>query len=189
MGCWHHILAVVKNAVELAPQHGADPEVVEIAAWLHDIASGHRLCAVCGASYPRRGDGEGYPCKIRLRSGENSPCTAVYFESQGQQAHGKHSPEEICIADADAVSHFDAVPSLFYLAFVNRDLGIDEGTQFVVGKLSAAIISCPRRERESAGTSIGASWRLLPGAPRRAEYQSPIERRNGEKEHKDGLYL
>ena len=39
MGCWHHILAVVKNAVELAPQYGADPEVVEIAAWLHDIAS------------------------------------------------------------------------------------------------------------------------------------------------------
>ena len=33
------------------------------------------------------------------------------------------------------MSHFDAVPSLFYLAFVNRNLGIDEGTQFVVGKL------------------------------------------------------
>ena len=39
MGCYYHIIAVVKNAEILAEQYGADKEVVMIAAWLHDIAS------------------------------------------------------------------------------------------------------------------------------------------------------
>lgn len=39
MGCWSHIRSVVKNAAVLAGRHHADPEIVLIAAWLHDIAS------------------------------------------------------------------------------------------------------------------------------------------------------
>lgn len=39
MGGYHHIQAVVKNAVQLAGIYGADVEVVTIAAWLHDAAS------------------------------------------------------------------------------------------------------------------------------------------------------
>lgn len=39
MGCYYHIIAVVKNAEILAKQYGADIEMVIIAAWLHDIAS------------------------------------------------------------------------------------------------------------------------------------------------------
>ena len=36
---YYHIKAVVKNAIFLAKEYGADVEVVIIAAWLHDIAS------------------------------------------------------------------------------------------------------------------------------------------------------
>ena len=39
IGCYYHIVAVVKNAEILAGKYGADKEVVMIAAWLHDIAS------------------------------------------------------------------------------------------------------------------------------------------------------
>ncbi len=39
MGCYYHIVAVVKNAEILAEKYGADREIVMIAAWLHDIAS------------------------------------------------------------------------------------------------------------------------------------------------------
>ena len=39
MGCYYHIVEVVKNAELLAEKYGADKEVVLIAAWLHDIAS------------------------------------------------------------------------------------------------------------------------------------------------------
>ena len=39
MGCYYHIVSVVKNAEILAEHYGANKEVVMIAAWLHDIAS------------------------------------------------------------------------------------------------------------------------------------------------------
>ena len=47
----------------------------------------------------------------------------------------KSSVEELCVADADAISHFDSVPSLLYLAYVERQMSIEEGTAFVKGKL------------------------------------------------------
>lgn len=47
----------------------------------------------------------------------------------------KFSKEELCVADADAISHFDSVPSLLYLAYVERKMNIEEGVQFVKAKL------------------------------------------------------
>jgi uncharacterized protein len=37
---WEHVQAVVRLALRLAALTGADPEVVEAAAWLHDVAKG-----------------------------------------------------------------------------------------------------------------------------------------------------
>ena len=37
---WEHVQAVVRLAIRLAVLTGADPEVVEAAAWLHDVAKG-----------------------------------------------------------------------------------------------------------------------------------------------------
>ena len=45
------------------------------------------------------------------------------------------SLEELCVADADAISHFDNVPGLLYLAYVRRGLDIEEGKAFVKNKL------------------------------------------------------
>ena len=39
MGCYYHIVAVVKNAETLAGEYGTDKEIVLIVAWLQDIAS------------------------------------------------------------------------------------------------------------------------------------------------------
>lgn len=46
---WEHVKAVVNTAVKLAGLTGADVEVVEAAAWLHDIAKGS------GEDHPRQG--------------------------------------------------------------------------------------------------------------------------------------
>ncbi len=40
---WEHVRAVVRLAVRLAALTGADPEIVEAAAWLHDVAKGHAI--------------------------------------------------------------------------------------------------------------------------------------------------
>ena len=48
----------------------------------------------------------------------------------------KLSLEELCVADADAISHFDSVPSLLYLAYVQKCMGMEEGRAFVKDKLT-----------------------------------------------------
>ena len=38
------------------------------------------------------------------------------------------------VADADAISHFDSVPSLLYLAYVEKGMDIEHGASFVKEK-------------------------------------------------------
>lgn len=54
---------------------------------------------------------------------------------RGSVSLTKNTPEELCVADADAISHFDSVPSLLYLAYVQKKLGIEDGREFVKDKL------------------------------------------------------
>jgi len=54
---------------------------------------------------------------------------------RGSVSSDKDSIEELCVADADAISHFDNVPSLLYLAYAERKMSMDEGLRFVKSKL------------------------------------------------------
>ena len=49
------------------------------------------------------------------------------FNHRGSVNLEKLSKEELCVVDADAISHFDSVPSLLYLAYVERKMNIEEG--------------------------------------------------------------
>lgn len=135
MGCYDHIEAVVKNGVELARKYGADEEIVAVAAWLHDIASvtDHSLYELHhehGAEMAR---------DILIQLGydqEKIPLVQACIRShRGSVLVGKSSIEEICVADADAISHFDSVPNLLYLAYVQKGMGLHEGKAFVQQKL------------------------------------------------------
>jgi len=136
MGCYYHIAAVVKNAEILAENYGADKEIVMIAAWLHDIASItdyslYNLHHIHGAEMAY-GILKGYGYdeqKIAL-------VQKCIRNHRGSINSEKTSPEELCVADADAISHFDSVPSLLYLAYVQKGMGIEEGREFVKNKLT-----------------------------------------------------
>jgi uncharacterized protein len=54
---------------------------------------------------------------------------------RGSKLLEKSTKEEICVADADAISHFDNLPSLFQLAYAVRNYSIGEGIDFVKNKL------------------------------------------------------
>lgn len=136
MGCYYHIIAVVKNAEILAEEYGADKEIVMIAAWLHDIASItddslYELHHIHGAEMAHRILKEyGYDDK-KIALVEN--CIRNH---RGSISSEKISLEELCVADADAISHFDSVPSLLYLAYRQKGMGIEEGKTFVKDKLT-----------------------------------------------------
>ena len=136
MGCYYHIVAVVKNAEILAEKYGADKEVVLIAAWLHDIASItdyglYDLHHIHGAEMAYGILKEyGYDNKkIRL-------VQECIKKHRGSVNLEKNSLEELCVADADVISHFDSVPSLLYLAYVQKGMGIEDGKEFVKSKLA-----------------------------------------------------
>ena len=136
MGCYYHIAAVVKNAEILAEKYGADKEIVMIAAWLHDIASItdyslYELHHIHGAEMAH---------DILKEYGYDDKKISLVQECirnhRGSVNLEKNSLEELCVADADAISHFDSVPSLLYLAYVEKGMGIEDGKEFVKDKLA-----------------------------------------------------
>lgn len=135
MGCFYHIKAVVNNAVMFAKQFGANEEIVIIAAWLHDVASitDYNLYEehhIHGAEMAKE-----ILEKFDYDKKKIAQVQSCVLNHRGSISGERLSIEELCVADADAISHFDNVPSLLYLAYVKRNLGIDEGREFVKAKL------------------------------------------------------
>ncbi len=134
-GVYHHITAVVNNAEQTADRYGADKEIVIIGAWLHDIASitdyklyreHHIYGQYIAENILKQFDYE--QDKIEL-------VKKCILHHRGGVLMQKDTPEEICVSDADAVSHFDNIPSLLYLAYVTKGMGIEEGAAFIREKL------------------------------------------------------
>jgi HD superfamily phosphodiesterase len=135
-GIWkYHIVNVVRFSKELAVRTGADIEVVEIAALLHDYASikdfskyeDHHIYGALEAETLLKT--LGYPDdKIQHVK------TCIYCH-RGSVLIEKPTKESICVSDADAMSHFAAIPSLYYLAFTKYGMGVDEANAWLSAKL------------------------------------------------------
>ena len=135
IGCYDHIEAVVKNAAILAEKYGADKEVVMIASWLHDIASVtdyalYEAHHIHGADMARN-----LLIQLGYEKEKIAQVQSCIRNHRGSVCREKNSIEEQCVADADAISHFDNVPSLLYLAYVEKGMTMEEGKGFVKGKL------------------------------------------------------
>ena len=135
IGVLYHIEAVAKNAEILAEQYSADKEVCVIAAWLHDIASitdyklyeEHHIHGTKIADEILR--------KFNYDENKIELVKKCILNHRGSVDSQRLSKEEQIIADADAISHFDSVPSLLYLAYKERNMNIEEGIEFVKSKL------------------------------------------------------
>ena len=135
IGVLYHIEAVVKNAEILANKYNADKEVCIIAAWLHDIAS--------ITNYDLYEEHHIYGAKIadeilkNFKYDENKIeiVKNCILNHRGSIENKRLAKEEQIIADADAISHFDSIPSLLYLAYKEKSLSIEEGAKFVKNKL------------------------------------------------------
>ena len=136
-GIWtHHIVYVVQYGKLLAEQLGADAEIVELAALLHDYAS------IKDESLYRNHHLHGPLEAERILRELDYPEGKIHAVKQCIASHRasidaeRVTPEVVCLASADAMAHIDQVPSLLYLAFVRFGMGIDEGTAWVREKLA-----------------------------------------------------
>ena len=151
MGCYYHIEAVVKNGELLAEKYNADKEIVMIAAWLHDIASITDYTLY--EEHHIHGAKMAYEILSNLAYDESKILRVqnCIKNHRGSVCMDKNNVEELCVADADAISHFDSVPSLLYLAYVERQMSIEEGIQFVKGKLERSFHKLSKASKEFYG--------------------------------------
>ena len=113
--CENHLKVVVKYVLELAKIRNADREIVEIAAWLHDIGSimGHyENHHVFGAEVADKLLGSlGYP---RDKIEKVKYCIFVH---RGSLALERETCEAQILADADSMSHFDNIDGIVQKVF------------------------------------------------------------------------
>lgn len=130
-----HLLPVVKYAKGMAVKRNADLEIVEISALLHDIASISNQQEVeehhiQGQKYAQNIlSNFGYP---QDKIDRVKHCIHAH---RGSQEIPRETIEAECVADGDAMAHFDSLYSLFYLAFVVKKLNPFAGKKFVRQKL------------------------------------------------------
>lgn len=129
----YHMVSVVKYANQLAEKLGADKEIVEISAWLHDITrlkgdpENHHISGPIEAEKILRE--LGYP---QAKIDKIKHCINAH---RGSQSIKRETIEAECVASADAMAHFDNVPALLYVAFVKKQMNIEEGNTWVRNKL------------------------------------------------------
>ena len=119
-----HIKYVYKEATSLAEKYKADIEIVKLGALLHDIA----LIEMVGTRAEHNINGKKIAEKI-LKEFDypdeklNRVLGCILHHRSSKEAQNK---EEICVADADILAHFDNVPLLFDVMYTLRHLELKD---------------------------------------------------------------
>lgn len=135
-GIWdHHIVHVVRHGKRLAEQRQADEEVVELAALLHDYAGIKNPDWIKEHHIHGANEADQLLSELNYSREKIELVKACILCHRGSVPHEKTSVEAECLADADAMAHFDSVPSLFYYLFTSTEKNIDEAAQWLSAKL------------------------------------------------------
>lgn len=130
-----HIKYVVENAVDLAKKYGADVEIVELGALLHDIANVLNVGPVEEHHIYGAEIAEEMLLKYDYPKDKIERVKKCVLNHRGLDEFPRNTIEEEIIADADVIAHFDTIPGLFSYAFKKRNLDLNDGTIFVRKKL------------------------------------------------------
>lgn len=124
-----HIKYVYKESIDLAMKYNANLEIVKLGALLHDIAlikkvgdrKEHHINGKIIAeemlsklSYPNEKMKQVLDCIFNHRSSKNG--TTI---------------EELCVADADILAHFDNIPMLFNSAYNRCNINLNEVREWI----------------------------------------------------------
>ena len=119
-----HIKFVYKEAVELAKKYNADEKIVKLGALLHDIA----LIKKVGTRAEHHINGKILAEKILIKYSYPKDkmervLGCVYNHRSSKNAN---NIEELCVADADILAHFDNIPMLFNFAYVRNNVSLSD---------------------------------------------------------------
>lgn len=128
-----HFKTIVEIGKKLAEKRGADLEVVEVSAWLHDVGSlkyGRKNHHITSAQIARDFlESVDYPSeKI------DSVCECILSHRGSQKLKPKTIEAEV-IAEADAIDAFNRIDGLFKAALVYENLKQRDARKSVYEKL------------------------------------------------------
>jgi len=130
-----HFISMHKSAKELAKKLKADEEIVEVAAWLHDIGSiicGRENHHITGAEIAEKKLKElGYP-EDRI---EKVKLCILNHRGSKEKENTRDSIEARVIADADAIDAFNDVSKQFVVCLVHEKLSLEEAKRSIIRKL------------------------------------------------------
>jgi len=126
---WSHIDRVTKYAVGLSKLYNADNEIVALGALLHDIS--------CPSEYGERGDhhirgaemAESLLAELDYPQNRIERVKNCVLNHRGSVAKLKNTVEEECVADADALAHFDSIPAMFHFVYATANLSLEDGKE------------------------------------------------------------
>ncbi len=131
----YHVKTVVFFGKKLAKELSLDVELIEIACLLHDYA------AISNGKFADTHHIEGARMADELLSQYNYPREKIELVKKCILSHRgsvnveKTILEEQVVADADAMAHIENFKSLLYLAYVEKGLSIEEGSDWVLKKV------------------------------------------------------
>jgi uncharacterized protein len=126
-----HLSVVARYATELGRSFGADLEIIQLAAWLHDLSAVQDFAALprhpaLSAEIARTMLQErGYPA-------ERIECVAACIASHSSPIQiGNGLLEEVCLSNADAISQIVKPSYWHYYIFKVRGFGFPEGRDWL----------------------------------------------------------
>ena len=158
-----HLSVVAGCAASLAERLGADLEVVELAAYLHDISAVFDPATM--PNHPRQSADlatqillqHGYP------EGRARTVGLTIASHSNPLPLGSARPEEVCLSNADAVARILRPAYWMYFAFGVRKCGFEEGRQWLRELIEKQWRMLIEPAKELAGNQYRATLELLAG--------------------------
>lgn len=119
-----HIKYVYKESQKLAIEYGADLEIVKLGALLHDIA----LVTKVGDRKEHHINGKILAKKMlkKFNYPEDKLTKVLSTVYNHRSSKNATNIEDLCVADADIIAHFDNVPMLFNSAYNRNNINLNE---------------------------------------------------------------
>lgn len=118
-----HIKYVYEEAFLLADRYNADKEVVLLGALLHDIA------LIRNIGKRKEHNINGFRIAYEMLIKYNYPLEKIEKVANCVLHHRSSKEakniEEICVCDADIISHFDNIPMIFDYAYKKKDVNVN----------------------------------------------------------------
>lgn len=125
-----HFKFVVYESLHLAEIYGADKEIVELGAMLHDIA----LVSKVGTKKDHHVNGAklAEEMLIKFKYPKYKTKRVVGCVLHHRSSKNAENVEEVCVADADILAHFDNIPMVFECMYKFHNFEtIEESNKFL----------------------------------------------------------